>query len=340
MNVVFGASGLVGSHLVYELVKRGEKLRAVSRSPELKSTLQRKLRHYQDLPENWLDQVEAVQADLQDLPSLEDALEGCTHLYHAAALVSFQAGDYENLYQTNAVGTANLVNVALAKGVQKMAYCSSVAALGKPEHGTEVKENTPWKSSKSNTAYSKSKYAAEREVWRGFEEGLDMVMVNPVVILGPGDYSSGSSALIKTAYSGLRFYPLGSNAIVDVRDVAEILIELCKSKTSAQRFILAGENLSYQSLFSRLAKALGKNPPKYACPPWLGEIAWRLAKVSAFFKGKPPVLTKETARSSQKNLNYNTDKIQEKGFNLRGGQKILDWNSKCYLQDLRDGLIP
>ena len=211
----------------------------------------------------------------------------------------------------NVNGTANLVNIALEKKVKKFCHVSSIAAIGRAENDRVIDEKTRWRASKRNSTYAISKYGAEREVWRGIAEGLDAVIVNPSIILGPGEVESGSGKLIKTILNGLKFYTPGVNGYVDVRDVVKTMIMLVKSDISGERFVLSAENLSYKVLFEMISKELGKSPPTYKATNWMGEIAWRLAYLKGKLTLSKPIITKETAKTAVNIYRYSNSKIME-----------------------------
>ncbi|MDP4292032.1 MAG: NAD-dependent epimerase/dehydratase family protein, partial [Bacteroidota bacterium] len=187
MNFVTGGTGLLGAYLLLELTRRGDKVRALRREGGSLKTVENIFRANDDRAEELLGQIEWVKGDVCDIFSLEDALDGVEYVYHCAALVSFDPRDREKMMRVNVDGTANVVNASLAKGVKKLCHVSSIAALGRAEPGQAVDEKTAWKSSKQNSNYAISKYAGEREVWRGTEEGLKAVIVNPSIIIGMGD---------------------------------------------------------------------------------------------------------------------------------------------------------
>ncbi|MCU0370166.1 MAG: NAD-dependent epimerase/dehydratase family protein, partial [Bacteroidales bacterium] len=227
MIFITGATGLVGSHLTFELVRSGQPVRALKRPSSDMGMLEKVFRLYSDNPENLLSTIEWVEGDILDIFSLEEAMEGADTAYHCAALVSFLPKDRKKLIKINTEGTANVVNAALEKKLRKLCHVSSIAALGRPENLTDViDEDLVWKTSRNNSVYAVSKYGAEREVWRGTAEGLDAVIVNPSIILGVAGNSQGSSRLFNTVWQGLKVYPPGKNGFVDVRDVARAMILL------------------------------------------------------------------------------------------------------------------
>lgn len=212
----------------------------------------------------------------------------------------------------NTEGTANLVNAALEKKISKLCHVSSIAALGRPEQQSDlIDENLVWKTSRHNSMYAISKYGAEREVWRGTAEGLNVVIVNPAIILGIAGPGMGSSRLFNTVYNGLRFYPPGKNGFVDVRDVVRAMMLLMDSDIKNERFILSAANLEYRKLFSLMAEAFGKPAPSVSVSPALSGLAWRIEKIRSAIKGSKPLITRETANTAVQQYTYSSEKIKK-----------------------------
>ena len=311
MIVVTGGTGLVGAHLLYDLCQNHAKIRAIKRINSDLAQVKKTFAYYSTDFENLFNKIEWVDADISDYFSLEEAFEGAEFVYHSAAMVSFKERDREIMQEINVQGTANVVNAALYRKVKKLCHVSSIAALGNPEVNEIATEETPWKDSDKRSAYSISKYKSELEVWRGIEEGLDAVIVNPSIILGPTKWNSGSAALFSHVYKGLKFYTLGTNGFVYVRDVSRAMIELMESNITAQRFTLNSEDVSYKTLLSLLAQNLGKPLPTIAVKPWMSELSWRLLRIYSLFTGKEPLITKSTAKSSRKISRLSNQKIKE-----------------------------
>lgn len=256
-----------------------------------------------------LKKVEWVQGDVLDVMSLADAMQGIDIVIHSAAVVSFSKADRKNMYQINIQGTANVVNVAIEQDVRRLVYISSVAALGRKKNSTVVDENAKWEDSNANTHYAITKHKAELEVWRGFAEGLEGVILNPATIIGYGDWSTGSSAIFKSAYNEFGWYTNGVNGFTDVEDVAKGAVELMKSNITEQRFIVCNDNWSFKKLFDTMADAFGKKRPHKEATPLLGAIAWRMEKLKSFFSGQKPLITRETAKLAQTQTVFDNTKL-------------------------------
>jgi len=312
MILVTGGTGLVGSHLLFELVSKGNKVRALKR--EISNTdLVRRLFHWYNPKdgEKLFESIEWAEGDLNDIFSLKDAMQDVRYIYHCAAMVSFMPEDRQVMMRANVDGTANLVNVALDSNIEKFCHCSSVAALGMPQKDNTIHESLVWKTSKKNSWYAISKYGSEREVWRAAEEGLPVVIVNPTVVIGPGDPARSSAQLYQSVKNGMKFYTSGVTGFVDARDVASVMVRLTESDILNQRFILSSEDLSYQELFFLFAYYSGAQPPRYRAGRFLSELAWRLERMRSFITGQKPLLSKETARNANIKRYFKNEKIKE-----------------------------
>jgi nucleoside-diphosphate-sugar epimerase len=255
--------------------------------------------------------VEWIEGDILDIPSLEIALEGIQHVYHCAAIVSFIPRQRKLLYKVNIEGTANVVNACLNAGVKKLLHVSSVSALGRMRENETVNESMQWSEKTNNSEYGKTKYLAEMEVWRGIGEGLEAVMVNPSIILGASDWNKGSSALFKNAYNEFPWYTEGVTGFVDVKDVVNAMIQLMESEVYGQRFIINATNITYRELFTLIASSFGKKPPHKKVTRLIGEMVWRGEAVKSLFNGKQPFITKETARTAQAKVFFDNNKLLE-----------------------------
>ena len=310
--MVTGGTGFLGSHLICHLLDAGQRIRAIRRTHASFDILRRVFSFYNRDFDASAGLIEWIEADITDVYSLEDCLDGVTDVYHAAALVSFQPGDQDRLDLVNVAGTANLVNACLEKKIRKLCHVSSIAAIGRADNDQVIDEEVIWKASRRNSHYAVSKYGAEREVWRGIEEGLDAVIVNPSIILGPGELNSGSTRLIKTVEKGLKFYTPGCNGFVDVRDVVSVMIRLMESEITAERFIVSAENLTYRELFGIIAQALGKPAPGLKAGRFMGEVYWRTERIKALITGKKPLVTRETAQTANNSYIYSSEKVRER----------------------------
>ena len=310
MILVTGGTGLVGSHLLYNLCKKETRIRATKRKNSDLELVEKVFSYYTDDAKILLKKIDWVEAELLNLSDLEDAFVGITKVYHCAAWLSFNPKHKHQMMLTNVNSTANIVNLCLANDVEKLCHVSSVAAIGRTSNNPIINENTAWTDGPENSNYALSKYNSELEVWRGIEEGLNAVIVNPTIILGPGAWGKGSSLLFHQIANGMPFYTTGTNGFVDVRDVAIIMTKLMESTVNAERFILCSESIPFKQTFDCIADALGKKRPHIKVGKFLNALGWRLAKVSALFTGKDPLITKETALAGKSISIYENDKIK------------------------------
>jgi len=236
-------------------------------------------------------------------------MHNVTEVYHCAAIVTFSPARRKELYKINIEGTANVVNAALAANVRKLVHVSSVAALGRLREGETINETMSWTPETSNSVYGQSKFLGEMEVWRGIGEGLNAVIINPVVILGAGDWNNGSSQLFKSIYDGFPWYSDGVTGFVDVQDVAKAMIALMESDIAAQKFIVSAENKTYKELFDLIADAFGKKRPTKKITPLLASIKWRMEAIKAIFTGRSPLVTKETAATALAKVYFDNKKL-------------------------------
>ncbi|NVO30144.1 NAD-dependent epimerase/dehydratase family protein [Hymenobacter lapidiphilus] len=324
MILVTGGTGLVGSFLLAELGRRGLPVRAIYRGqiPPVVAGAQA---------------VEWVPGDLRDGLGLRAALEGVSHVFHCAGLVSYAPQDEEDLLRVNVEGTANVVDACLERPGIRLGYVSSVAALGGGAAAAQrelptteplrIDEQGQWDLGAEHSAYATSKYLAELEVWRGVSEGLRAVVVNPSVVLGPADWHRSSTRLFRYAYDEHRFYTPSSLNLVDVRDVAEMLAQLTlDTDHSGERYVLNAGHWPLAEVLGLMAAGFGKRPPSVAVPGWAAETIWRLEHVRSLLTGARPLITKDTARAGRRPLAYQTDKIcQELGRGFRPLPETIRW---------------
>lgn len=311
MILVTGGTGLLGSHLVIDLFKKGESIRVLSRQSDWPVSFKNLLDFY-DIDRQAFDlKVTLCSGDICDIVSIQDALSECEYVYHCAGLVSFEQSDYNALMQINVVGTANVINACLScEKIKKLCYVSSTAALSKNQKGGLIREDGNWTRDNTSTNYAKSKFLAEREVWRGQEEGLNTVIVNPCVILGPCDWNLSSGAIFKNGWKGIKYHTRGGNAFVDVRDVSNIMIQLMSSSISEDRFLLIGENLSFKSLLQQVNSAFGNSKETKLASPFMTGIGRRLEALRCYITGTRPRITKETAKSANQTNEFSNQKIK------------------------------
>ena len=310
MVFVTGGTGLLGSHLLYSLVTSGEKVRAIYRDESKIQHVSRLFEFYSNA--QLFNEIEWISCDVLDVVSLELAMTGCTEVYHCAAKVSFLSRDFQSMLKINREGTANVVNCALSLSVERFCYVSSTAAIGKTIDSSgiySVVESNKWDPTEPHSGYAISKYVAENEVWRGVEEGLNAVIINPSVIIGPASWNESSMTIFRTLSKGLKFYTAGSNAFVDVRDVVKAMRTLMNTPNSfKQRYLCTGTNTSFLNLFQLIAKEMKINPPSIFAGSFLSGLAWRVSSIIGWFTGKVTI-TKDSAKSAQSKVVYDSSKL-------------------------------
>ncbi|OAB79969.1 NAD-dependent epimerase/dehydratase family protein [Cochleicola gelatinilyticus] len=333
MVLVTGGTGLVGSHLLYFLLKEHQNVRATHRSTSDINAVKKIFSYYGKESNALFERINWVEADIIDIPALTEAFKGITHVYHAAAYISFDPKHYHKLKKANVEGTANVVNLCLSNSIEKLCYVSSVATLGSTLDNTLITEETHWNPAGENSVYAITKYDAEMEVWRGMQEGLNAVIVNPGIIFGEGFWNSGSGVILKMIAKELPFYTSGGMGFVDVRDVVSVLIQLMNSTIAEERFILVGENLHYKELLSEIATLQNKKIPKKRIAQWKLMLFCNLDWAwSALFGGKRKLL-KATVRSMYTVSFYDATKVKETlAFSFTPYQQTLQRVNKAFLE--------
>lgn len=327
MILVTGGAGLVGKELITQLLQAGKQVRAIYNKTMLAD--------FQN------ENLQQMQCDILDVIGLEEAMKDVDQVYHCAAIITFNPRRKQEMFKINIEGTANVVNAALDAGIKKMVYVSSVAALGRIREDEPINETMNWTEETSNSAYGQSKYLAEMQVWRGIGEGLEAVIVNPVIVLGAGDWNGGSSQIFKNVYNEFPWYTNGSTGFVDVRDVAKVMMELMNSDIIAERFIISAENRTYADVFNLIAKAFGKKQPHREVTPVIARIVWRLERIRSLFTGKEPLITKETTATALAKVNFDNSKLKNflPNFEYRKIEDTVTETCNALQQKINKGLI-
>lgn len=309
MVLVTGGTGLVGSHLLLKLALSNTSVRAIYRTKSKLKDVKKVFSYYTENSEPVFNKIEWVQADILDIPALELVFKDITHVYHAAAFISFDSKDFDLLKKTNIEGTANIVNLCIAHGIKKLCYVSTIGTIGPSLPGKKATENNEWTEQHANV-YALTKHAAEMEVWRGSQENLNIVIVNPGVIIGPGFWESGSGTLFRTAKGIGNYYPPGGSGFVTVTDVTRIMIDLMQSDIDGERFILVSENLSFKEILTKLTNAMDKKPPTKIIQFWQLKVLRYLDFINHLLTGNKRKITSTTIYGLQHQEVYNTDKIK------------------------------
>lgn len=312
MVLLTGATGLVGSRILFDLMLKGKGVRALKRADSDTDFVRRVFLFYnpEEGDKMW-NAIDWFTCDICDTELLREAMDGISHVYHTAALVSYHPADAEKLIEVNATGTANVVNAALDCGVQKLCYISSVAALGSAKSGIPTTEDDFWTRETNTSQYGLSKFMAEREVWRGTAEGLAAVIVNPSIILGPARANQSSGQLMDILRTGSYFYPPGVTGYVDVCDVSRAAIALLESDIVNKRFVVSSENYSFRELLTHSAALFGGKRPKYPLPFWSLVAVRRGLRIRESITGKRASITPETSKSAFRTNLFSAQRIEE-----------------------------
>ncbi|MDA3892947.1 MAG: NAD-dependent epimerase/dehydratase family protein [Salinivirgaceae bacterium] len=333
MVFVTGGTGFVGSRLIFDLVSKGEEVTALIRPNTALEKFTALIKFYISEPELITKKVNWVKGNIENPADLYANIHEGDKVYHCAAKVSFNVKDSADIIDANVEGTANLVNACLANNVAKLCHVSSIGALGGRINGQQINEETTW-SAIGKSAYSFSKYSSELEVWRGMGEGLNAVIVNPAVILGAGDWVTGSPRLFSIVAKGLKLYTKGSTGYVDVRDVTKAMILLMESDICDERFLLSSENMTYKALFSSIAESVNADLPSIYASRFITGLGFRAEKLRSLFVKSEPKLTRQTHKILHTKDIYSGEKIkQELNFSYIPIKECIKFIGNCYLKD-------
>lgn len=332
MILVTGGTGLVGAHLLYHLIKNDENIRAIYRSEKKIEKVKEVFSLYTD-DDSLISKIEWFKADITQVPAMILAFKDVTHVYHCAAFISFNPKDYREMRKVNIHGTAIIVNLSIDAKIKKLCFVGSIAAVGDSITGDLITEDCEWNKEADNSGYSITKFGGEMEVWRASQERVEVVIVNPGVILGSGFFNSGSGKLFSQVNNGFKYYTEGVTGFVGVKDVVKAMILLMNSDVKNQRYILVSENKSFKEVFFAMAAALGKKPPSIKIKPWQTAIFWRVAWVISKLTRKAPFLSKYSARSAHSISKYSSEKIEKSlDFQFQKVAPIIKEVSKDFIE--------
>ena len=332
MILVTGATGLVGSHLILALLENHPTVRAIYRH---EVSIEKTKALFQRYDKEFLfENIQWFHADITDVTTLDAAFENIEQVYHCAALISFDPKDEEALRKTNIEGTANIVNFCIEHQIKKLCHVSSIAAFGDlKEHEAIITEKTEWNPELPHSDYAISKYGAEMEVWRGKQEGLDVLIVNPGVVIGPGFWEHGSGQIFSKIKSGMLFYTRGTTGFVAVDDVVKCILHCMEVTTNEERYCLVSENLSFKHVLGKIANALQVKPPRFYATPSISAIAWRLDWIVSFLFGTKRNLSKLMVASLQRKDQFANEKIKSiYPFPFQSIDQCIVGTAKMYLQ--------
>ncbi len=335
MILITGATGLLGGHLTATLLMQGKKVRAMYRNMEKIKNTREIISFYTSEVEKYFSQIEWVEGDVTDVFSIEEAMNGVEEVYHCAGMVSFHESDSKQLHKINGEGTANVVNIALEKKIKKFCHVSSVATLQVQANKTYIDELSVWKTASGNSSYAISKYRGEFEAWRGLSEGMNVVVVNPSLVMGAGCWGQSSGELITRAYKWLPFYTEGVTGYVDVKDVVSCMIRLMDENKFGERYILNAENVSFLEVISQLRKNFNKPPVRLKAGSFIMHSARYADALVSFVSGKKRMVTKDIITSALARNYYDNSKIcRELNYVFSPIQNTLDSVCKTYVSSL------
>ncbi len=335
MILVTGGTGLVGSHLLLNLLKAGKKIRALHRKNSDLKAVERVFKYYTSIEEatSLFKQIEWFEADITNIPQLNKAFENIAYVYHCAALVSFSPTDDKKLRKINIEGTANIVNLCIAFNIKKLCYVSSVAALGKSLKSKEINEGSIWNPEEDHSDYAISKYGAEIEIWRGTQEGVPTIIVKPGIIIGPGFWNEGTGQIFSKINKGMKYHFPKTAGFVGVNDVVCAMQQLMESEIKTEDYILVSENLSFKTVFNLTATALNKPTPKKELKKWMLWMGWFFQKIGGIFGGKRSI-TKNTVKTLFQDSFYTNQKIREHiDFKFTPVKEVIIETAKFYKKD-------
>lgn len=300
MVLVTGANGLIGSFICRKLLAEGYKIKALKREhSDLK--LLEDIQHH----------ITWVTGDLLQVGEIKEYLLGIEQVIHCAAVVSFDSKHEDLMRRVNVESTANLINTSLQMGVKRFLHVSSIASVGKDKLSNISTEETQWIEGEKNTAYARSKHQSELEVWRGWAEGLNTVIINPSLVLGPGVWEKSSTQVFKYIWEENRFYTEGKVNYVDVRDVAEVAVRLLGSELRGERFIVNAGSVTYKELFDTIAREFDKRPPSIRVKGLMIKLAIMMDKVRTLLTSGSPLVTDELEQVSKNQHTYDNAKIKQ-----------------------------
>lgn len=335
MILVTGGTGLVGAHLLLYLTRENKIVRATHREGSDLKRVQ-KIFSSADPAEgkNLFKKIEWVVAALNDLPALERAFIDVRYVYHCAAKVSFDSSQYWSLRKTNIEGTANVVNLCISNTIEKLCFVSSIATLDRGLGDKEVSETSEWNQELSHNQYAISKYGGEMEVWRGSQEGVPVIIVNPGVIIGPGIWDSGSGVMFPQIHQGLKYSFPKITGFVGVNDVIRAMVMLMKSEVVNEQFVLVAENTSFDWVLKKVARSMGKPEPSKQLKPWMIHLGWLYQSSLGRLLGTRKNLTSQSRKSLFEETRYNSEKIRQTlGIEFEPLEKVIQVTGQAYLED-------
>ena len=266
--LVTGGTGFVGSYVVRALLDAEHMVRVLHRTTSNLSALEGL-------------QYESAIGDVTDLSALQIACQDCDWVFHVAAVADYWRADQQHMFEVNVEGTRKILQAAREADVKRIIFTSSVAAIGMREDGQPADETLAFNLSPQAFPYGYSKVQAEAVVAEAVVAGQDVVIVNPVVVMGPGDLNkiSGTFIIETGRFQWLTPYTSGGVAVIDVRDVARYHLLAAEKGVSGERYILSTANYPYKEWFAMIAQAAGVARPRIHTPDVVLPIAARVIDI-------------------------------------------------------------
>lgn len=326
---------MVGAHLLYELARQYSFIRAIKRDSSDLESVRKIFGYYTEAKEaeELFQKIEWCTANINNIPQLSEAFKGITRVYHCAAYISFDPSEEKKLRKVNIEGTANVVNLCISHKIERLCHVSSIAAIGTKPSAKMIDEEGKWNPEGKHNDYAISKYGAEMEVWRGTQEGVDAVIVNPGVIIGPGFWNSGSGQIFTKVDKGLNYHFPKITGFVGVRDVVAAMIQLMDSSIVNQQYILISENCSFKKVFDITAAALSKKKPQRQLKKWMVALGWFFQKIGSLF-GSKRTITRESIHGLFEESYYDNSKIRTAlNFDFHNMETVIPETAQFYKKD-------
>ncbi len=324
----------MGAHLLAGLASGHEPVRALRRKDSDLEKVRKVFGYFYEHPRKAFKAIEWLEGDVTDPWSLRDAMEDIRQVYHCAGLVSFDPADRKKMLAVNVEGTAHVVSACLEQGVKKLCHVSSTAALGGSTDGEVVTEEHIWPAGEKHPLYGWTKFLGEMEVWQGITEGLNAVVVNPSIIIGPGFWKGSSGRLFSTVSKGMKYYPPGTAGYADVRDTVKTMRALMDGSHSGERYIVSAENVSYRELFNMIAHAVGNKLPRREVRPWMITLAATLDRARQILTGSRRLITRETGMAGMRKTRFSNRKIrQATGIEYMPVSESIQYTAKIFLRE-------
>ena len=311
MILVTGGTGFVGTYLLYELSKEETSIKSTYRKGKNKELTENFFRLKDQNHPKLFNKIIWVKIDISEISSLDELYSGIKKIYHCAAFVSLAKRHKKLLIKTNVEGTSNIINYAIKHKIKKILFVSSIASIGAEDKDGIINEDHSWDHKLNHTDYAFSKYNSELQVWRGTQEGVPAVIVNPGFIIGSHFWNRSSSSIFNRVNSGLKFYPTGKISLVSVEDVVKASINLMNSEIKNERFILVSENLYYKEFLDLISKNLGKPLTKYPLTKSILYTIYFFDTILSFLRVKKRFMSNALISTFNNNQEFDGSKIKK-----------------------------